>query len=187
MSASVGAAGCSAIQQLTALRSVDFSLAGVSDGVLAGIALDEIGSWRDLSLIDAGRLAVAVTEGNLPMQFNVLVQADNPVDNPTARMTRMDWTVLLEEREALSGAVTEEVVLPSGEPTMIPIAVSVNLIDFFEGNAQDLFELALSLSGRGGAPKQVAVRASPVITTPLGAIRYPRPITIVDRQVGGSR
>ncbi len=179
------ASGCATIQQLTALRSVDFSLAGVTEASIAGIALDQVGSWEDLSLTDAGRLALAVAQRDLPMHFQVLVLADNPADNPAARLTRMDWTLLLENRETLSGALTEEVVLPSGEPRVIPIAVSLNLIEFFEGNAQDLLELALSLSGQGGAPKQVAVRASPVISTPLGAIRYPQPITIVDRQVGG--
>jgi len=183
----VAASGCATLQQFAALRSVDFSLDGVADVRLAGIDLERIRSYEDLSVLDVGRLALAVRQGSLPLQLQVRVLAENPVGNPSARLTRMDWTLLLQDRETLSGALTEETVLLSGEPRVVPIDVSLNLIDFFEGNARDLVELALSLAGQGGAPKQIAVRASPVISTPLGPIRYPQPITIVDRQVGGDR
>jgi hypothetical protein len=44
--------------------------------------------------------------------------------------------------------------------------------------------LALSLSGRGGAPTEVTLRATPTIETALGPIRYPRPITIVTATTG---
>ena len=76
-------------------------------------------------------------------------------------------------------------MLRPGAPTDVPITISLDLVDFFEANARDLVELALSLSGRGGAPKEVALRATPVVDTPLGPIRYPEPITIVSREVGG--
>jgi hypothetical protein len=66
----------------------------------------------------------------------------------------------------------------------VPLDVSLNLVEFFQGSARDLVELALSLSGQGGAPKEVALRATPVVDTPLGPMRYPRPITIVSREVG---
>ena len=184
MASVLALSGCATLQQFAALRSVDFSLDEVADARLAGIELASIRSYEDLSLLDVGRLALALRQGDLPLQLQVRVLAENPADNPTARLTRMDWTLLLQDRETLTGALTEEIELPSGAPTVIPIDVSLNLIDFFEGNAQDLLELALSLAGQGGAPKQIAVRASPVISTPLGAIRYPQPITIVDARVG---
>ena len=60
-----------------------------------------------------------------------------------------------------------------------------NLIEFFEGNARDLFELALSLAGQGGESKEVALRILPTVSTPLGPIRYPNPVTIVNREIGG--
>jgi hypothetical protein len=97
----------------------------------------------------------------------------------------MDWTLLLQERETLSGVFENEVLLAPGQPTDIPITISLNLVEFFEGGAQDLLELALSIAGQGGAPKDVALRAIPMVDTPLGPIRYPQPITILNREVGG--
>jgi hypothetical protein len=178
--------GCATLQQFAALRSVDFSLDRVSDVRLAGIDLARIDSFDDLGFADAARLALAVTEKRLPMDLQVHLLAENPADNATdARLLRMDWTLLLQERETLSGVFENEVLLAPGQPTDIPITISLNLVEFFEGGAQDLLELALSIAGQGGAPKDVALRATPVVDTPLGPIRYPQPITILNREVGG--
>lgn len=177
--------GCATLSQITALQRVDFSLEGVSGVRLAGVELDRVGSFSDLSLTDGARLASAVANRELPLSMNVLVLAENPADNFTdARLVRMDWTLLLEERETVSGRISEELVLPRGQPTGFPVLVELNLVEFFEGNARDLFELALSLTGQGGAPKEVALTALPTIETALGPITYDRPIRIVGGTVG---
>lgn len=177
--------GCATLRQMAALSNVDFSLDRVSDLRLAGIDLGRIDSFDDLGFADAARLALAVSEQDLPLDFRLHLLAENSADNTTdARLIQMDWTLLLQERETLSGVFEGNVLLPPGEPTDVPISVRLNLADFFEGSAQDLLELALSLSGQGGAPKEVALRATPVIDTPLGPMRYPQPITILSREVG---
>ena len=99
----------------------------------------------------------------------------------------MDWTLLVEGRETLSGVFDDEVVLPPGEPRDIPFPVTLNLVEFFDGSARDLFDVALSLAGAGGEPAELAIRASPVVQTVLGPIRYPRPITLVRGRVGQDR
>jgi len=178
--------GCATLQQFAALRSVDFSLDRVSSPRLAGIDLQQVRSYEDLGYADAARLALALVQESLPMDFRLHLMAENPADNSTeARLMRMAWTLLLQDRETVSGVFEEEVLLPPGQPRDIPILISLDLVDFFEGSAQDLLELALSIAGQGGAPKEVALRASPIVDTPLGPIRYPTPITIVSRQVGG--
>ena len=192
--------GCATLGQITALQRVDFSLEGVGGVRLAGVELDRVRSFSDLSLTDGARLASAVANGELPLSMNVLVLAENPADNFTdARLVRMDWTLLLEDRETVSGRITEELVLPRGkrrpggwriahlprgQPTGFPVLVELNLVEFFEGNARDLFELALSLTGQGGSSKEVALTALPTIETALGPITYDRPIRIVGGTVG---
>lgn len=178
----LGAAGCATLQQIAALRNVQFNLDRASDVRLAGIELTQVHSFNDLSLVDAGRLVLAVSQSQLPMDFQLHVLAENPADNTTdARLVRMDWTLLLQGRETLSGVFDREVLLPPGQPVDVPIVISLNLLDFFQGGAQDMLDLALSLSGQGGAPQDVELRATPVIDTPLGPMRFPQPITIVSR------
>jgi hypothetical protein len=185
LAALVSLGGCATLQQIAALRDVDFSIDRVANAQLAGIDLSRVRSYSDLSAADAGRLALAVSQRDLPMSFDVHLRALNPEDNSVdARLVRMDWTLLLQDRETLSGTFADETVLPRGVPVDVPIGVSLDLIDFFEGSARDLFDLAMDVAGRGGEPTAVTLRAVPTVDTALGPIRYPRPITIMSREVG---
>ena len=182
-----GSAGCASLQQVMALRDVDFSFDRVANATLAGVDLERIRSFSDLGLADAARLTAAVADRNLPLSLDVHLTARNPDDNTVdARLVRMDWTLLLDGRETLSGVFADEIVLPPGQPRDVPIPVTLNLVEFFDGSARDLAELALALAGVGGESAEVAVRASPVVQTVLGPIRYPRPITLVRGTVGGA-
>lgn len=178
-------AGCAALQQYAALGNVDFSLDRVSSLRVAGIDLSRVNSFNDIGFSDAAVLISSVAQNRLPMAFQLHVTAENPVDNRVdARLMEMGWTLFLQDRETLSGVLDQEYLLPPGQPTDIPITISLDLLEFFDGNAEDLLELALSLANQGGEPKEVALRATPVVDTPIGPIRYPRPITILSREVG---
>ncbi len=177
--------GCATVQEIIALRSVDFQLDRVTDVRLAGISLAHVRSSADLSLGDGARVAAALATRELPLSFRVNLIAANPTSNRvTARLVRLQWTLFLEDTETISGQIPHEYELPPGQPTSIPIDVSLDLLDFYQRSGRDLIDLAMNLAGAGGAPKQVAVRAVPTVDTPLGAISYPRPITIVSGSVG---
>ena len=95
----VALAGCATLRQITALRRVDFSLAGVEDGRLAGVELRRIASYRDLGARDIARIALAVTRGDVPLDFRVMIRAENPAGNRTAAtMVRLAWTLLLDDQ-----------------------------------------------------------------------------------------
>ena len=177
--------GCATLQQITALRQVHFTIDRVSGVRLAGIRLRRLQSYRDLSVAQAATLANALARGDLPLAFNLHLRAENPDDNAvSARLIRLQWTLLLEDRETVSGAVEREYVFPPGEPQDVPVAIALNFTEFFEHNARDMVELALNLSGQGGSPKEITLRAVPTIETALGPIQYPRPITIMSSEVG---
>ncbi len=177
--------GCATLQQIAALRQVDFSLDRLSRLELAGVRLDDKRSYGDLGVADVTRLTLALAEGRLPLAFNLDVQGENPADNAAdARLVRFDWTLLLDDRETVSGVFADEVVFRPGEPTTFPVQIELDLLEFFEGSARDLGELALSLTGQGGAPKNVALRAVPTVNTALGPIRYPGAITVLSTRVG---
>jgi hypothetical protein len=182
----ISLSGCATLQQLAALREVDFTIDRMSGVRLAGVDLSGITSYRDLGIAEVGRLTLAVSQGELPMDFTLHLTATNPADNSAdARLVRMDWTLLLQDRETIRGEFGDETLLRRGQPTDVPIAMSLNLFEFFSGSAQDLVDVALSLAGQGGSPREVSLVATPSIDTALGPIRYPRPITIVSREIGG--
>ena len=97
----------------------------------------------------------------------------------------MDWTLFLEGRQTVSGTFNDEVALPSGQVTQVPIRMRLDLVEFFGNNLGDLIELAAALSGeQGGRSKEIRLQASPTIQTALGPIRYPGQITILQQSLG---
>lgn len=177
--------GCASIREIANLRNVRFGIDALSGLEVAGIDVMGVRTYEDLSAIDVIRIGSAVSQRELPVRFVLDIGAYNPEDNGVqARLVRMDWTLLLEDQETISGVFEEELVIPSGESRHFPISVQLDLIDFFDRNARDLVELALSLAGEGGEAKNIKLRATPVINTVLGPIRYPEPITIVSGTIG---
>lgn len=179
--------GCQTLREITALGKVAFALDRVSDLRLAGVDLSRIDSYSDLSASDLGRLTSALLSGRMPMAFNLHVSAENPSDNTVqARLVEMDWMLLLQDKETISGRLDREVMLPPGQPTDIPLRMSLDLVDFVEGSVVDLVELALAVAGDDrGRPKEIALRARPTVQTAIGPIAYPGEITIVSGTVGG--
>lgn len=177
--------GCQTLREVANLRNVSFALDRVGDASLAGIDLRRVNSYQDLTAGDVLRLTQAVTRNELPLDFTLHLNAENPPENDVqARLVEMDWTLLVDDSETVSGVFDGNIVLPPGEPRDVPIPIRLDLIEFFDGGAQDLLELALAIAGQNGAPKRIQLRATPTIDTAIGPIRYPQPITVASRDVG---
>jgi hypothetical protein len=182
------AAGCATLRQIAALRAVDFALGPVTGARVAGVDLGPVRSFADLTAGDLARIGSAVARRTLPIEFTLGLEATNPAENQvTARMVRLDWTLLLQDRETVHGTIDSAVTLPAGETRTIPMTMRLDLYRFVQGSARDLVELVLGLTGRSSTPTRVSLRALPTVDTPLGPITYPSPITIVSRTVGGDR
>lgn len=183
-----GLVGCQTLQQIAQLRNVDFAIDRASQGRLAGVNLDRYEGYADLRATDIARVGAAIAAGNLPLDFTLHLAARNPGENNVAaRLVRMDWTLFLEDRETISGQYDNEILLPPGEVSDVPINISLDLMRFFGDNIQDMVDIAMAATGQGGAPRRIHLEATPIIDTRLGPIRYPEPITIVSRDLGGTR
>lgn len=180
-----GLASCRFLREVTNLRDVDFAIDSVANAQLADIDLSEIRSFEDLTPAHVTRLTLALARNELPLTFDLQLAARNPDENAVAaRLVTMDWTLLLEDRETISGTFEGDVVIPPGETRQVTIPIELDLVRFFEENARDLVDLALAVSGRGGEPKQIKLQATPVIRTRLGDISYSEPIIIESREFG---
>ncbi len=171
--------GCAALQQYAALTRVAFSLDAVGDGRLAGVPLARIASFRDLSTADAARLVATLGRGTAPLEFTVDVGASNPASNHTdARLTHLDWLLLLDGKETVRGAIDSSYLLPAGEPVTIPVRVQLDLRQFFSGNLEEIVNLAAVFAGASKDPTRVTLELTPHIDTPLGSLTPPQPIRV---------
>lgn len=175
---------CQTLREVANLRDVQFRIDRTSEGQLAGINLDRLDSYRDLSGTDVARLSSSLSRGELPLSFTLHLEATNPEsNNVNARLTEMDWTLLLDDQETISGEFNREVVLSPGTPEDIPLGIKLDLVEFFDDNLQRLVNLAASVGGQG-PPTNVKLRMQPTVQTPIGPMKYPEPITVASRDVG---
>ena len=180
-----GIAGCATLKSITALKQVAFAIENVRGVRLAGVSLDNVRRPGDISAFDAARIGAAVLSRHVPLEFDIHMTGSNPPDNPTtARLVRFQWTLDLNGHETVSGSLDTAYTFVPGMPTDVRLPVRLDLAQFFQNSASDALNLALGLAGLGNQQTEVVIRAVPTIDTPLGAITYPNPITIVRRTVG---
>jgi hypothetical protein len=179
--------GCATLASMAALAQVRFALGNVTHLRLAGVDLLQVRGYEDLSALDAIRLGSAVAQGVLPLEVGMDVDATNPEGNPEARLAALDWNLFLEGRETVGGRVADNLRLPPGATTPVPILARLDLLEFFDGSARDLVNLAAGLAGVGGEPVALRVEAMPTVETALGPVRYPRPLVLEGRAGGQPR
>lgn len=178
--------GCTALREVANLRKVQFAIDRVSNPRLAGVDVSGIESYSDLRTTDVLRLGSSLSEGKLPMAFTLHLEATNPASNSVdARLTEMDWTLLLEDQETVTGRFEREIVFSPGEPTDVPIQVDLDLLRFFDDNLRSLVALTSAVV-QGEPPQTIKLQVQPTVTTRLGRFEYPSPITVVNKAVGGN-
>ena len=179
------AVSCQTLRQVSNLKDVQFRIDRATNVQLAGIDLGGVRSVEDVSGIDMARLGSALSRGELPLSFTLFVEAENPASNSVdARLTQMDWTLLLDDTETISGTSDREVVLPPGTPKEVGVDIDLDLVEFFDRNLQSFLDLATAVAG-DGPPANLKLRVRPIIQTPIGRMKYPTPITVVSKDVGG--
>ncbi len=171
--------GCTALQEMAALRSVAFAFDRVADVRVAGVRVGAGARFTDIGVADAARLGAAVAAKSVPIELVAHVSATNPRENTVAaRMTDLEWTLFVEDREALAGMLGQVVRIEPGQTADVPVTIRFDLLNLKNGGARDLFDLALGIAGEGSVRKDLRLELVPTIETSLGPIRYPAPIVV---------
>ncbi len=180
---------CATLNALAGLSRIQFKLDNVQSVRLAGIDITNKHSVSDFSVMDGINLAAAFASGHFPLTFTLNVDAKNP--NPPSsiaafnalKISDFPWRLLLNGQQTIAGNIGAPVgVPPGGGTTVIPLQASIDLKQFFVNQGYDqLLQLALALSGRGGV-SHVQLQAQPTMSTPIGSLRYPGELTIVNTQ-----
>lgn len=178
---------CATINALASLSRIQFKINDAQSVRIAGIDVANKHSVSDFSVMDGLNLMQAFTSGRFPLTFTLNVAAKNPnAPNPTygaLQVTDFPWRLLLDGHETISGNIGSPIgVPPGGQTTIMPLQVTVDLKQFFANEGyNDLLNLALALSGQGGS-SHIQLKAVPTMATPIGSMRYPGELTIVNTE-----
>ncbi len=180
----LGICGCTALQEVAAVRSVAFSFDRVGEVRLAGVPLGPATRFSTLGIADLARLTAGVVTSNVPLELVVHARAENPASNHVAaRLVSVVWRLFIEDRETVAGTFGDALNIMPGKSADVPVAVRFNLYDLGSGGAKDLFETATAIAGYGTIVKNLRLELVPTIDTSLGPIAYPVPV-VLRRTVG---
>lgn len=171
--------GCAGMSDVTHLRNLTFDFDGVSDTRLCGISIGPGASYSNLGMADLARLTAALLTHEAPFEAIIHVKASNPAANRVAAtLSRMDWTLFVDDRQVLQGGLADRVECHAGLSSDIPLGVRIDLLKLGVSGAHDIYDLALAIAGQGTITKELRLELVPTVDTPAGPITYPAPVVV---------
>lgn len=180
---------CSVYETMVNLSRLKFKLGAVNNFTVSGINISGKKSLQDFSPLEVVNLTSVIASGKLPVSFTLNVEAKNPNDGTggypktDATLKAFPWRLEIDNVETISGNIGSPVTVPgTGEVTNIPLTMNIDLIEFFGNKGFDnLINLALTLGGQQGSSTRLSLFASPTVSSPVGDIKYPGELKIVDQ------
>ncbi len=183
---------CSVYDSIMNFSKLKFKLGSINNFKVGNIAVSNKSKLSDFGAMDIVNLTSKVISGKFLVTFTVNVLAQNP--NGSSSMSaisleKFPWTLYINNKKTISGNITNPISVPAvKEATVIPLEMSLNLMEFFEGDGlNNLINLALSLGGKKGSEANIKLVAEPILGTPLGNLSYPTPLTILDKNFTGGK
>jgi len=180
---------CSVYQTMVNLSRLQFKLGDVNNFTVNGINISNKKSLQDFNALELLNLTQSIATGKLPASFILNVEAKNPNDGTggyqktNATLKEFPWRLEIDNVETIDGNIGTSVTVPgTGEIQNIPLTMNIDLIEFFGNKGLDnLVNLALTLGGQKGSSAKLALFATPTVTSPIGDIKYPGEIKIVEQ------
>lgn len=171
---------CKQFKQMANFTKCQFRMSTVQNTNLAGVNVQQIQSLSDLNLLQAGKITAAYASGTMPLTMTLNVEAQNPND-ATAAMNRMEWILLIDGKEIVTGILNDRVtVAPSGGTTTIPVQIKADLRKIMAKNSmQENIDIGMGLAGAGNKPSpKLSMKIKPSIMIGNLTIPYPGYITL---------
>lgn len=180
---------CSVYETMVNLSRLKFKLGTVNNFTVNGINISNKKSLQDFNPLELLNLTQSIASGKLPASFTLNVEAKNPNDGTggypqtNATLKAFPWRLEVDDVETIRGNIGAPVSIPgTGEITNIPLAMNIDLIEFFGNKGLDyLMNLALTLGGQQGSSSKLSLYATPTVSSSLGDIKYPGELKIIEQ------
>ncbi|MCL5029940.1 MAG: hypothetical protein M1480_13085 [Bacteroidetes bacterium] len=181
---------CSVYKTIVNVSRLKFKLGTVNNLSINGVSLEGKTNIKDFSPFEILRITSAFANKSFPVSFLVNVEAKNPNDG-TSGYPRTDielksfpWNLYIDDKETIGGNINNSVSIPgTGEITIIPIRVDIDLLRFFKDKDYDqLINLAFAISGDKSHASKIALYAQPTVSTSIGDVTYPGKLKIISKE-----
>jgi hypothetical protein len=180
---------CSVIQTMQNIARLKYRLQSANEYMLAGIPVSDKKSIKDFNAIEVLKLTSGFAKGSLPLTFILNVEAKNPNDGSGGykrtdiNIAAFPWRLFINDKETVKGDIGKPVFVPGkGESVIIPLRIEFDIAKSFKNKSlDDILALILQIGGVKGSTSNLKLMVQPVLGTPIGKIKYPDEITVVDK------
>lgn len=165
---------CQTLQMMQNFAKCEFRLAQLSNVNALGIDMTGKRSFSDFNLLDAGKVVQALAGNQFLLNFVANVEVRNPNAEP-AGLNRMDWILMVDNKEVLNGTLNQAVNVPANNGTTImPLNLSIDLKKIFANQSRDeTLSLAFDLAQQGNNTTRLMLRVRPYINIGGAELAYP--------------
>jgi len=158
--------GCKAIQkqvsEIQAFTKCRFRIGSVNNIRLAGVDVQNVRTFNNLSVMNVATLTSAYLGKNMPLSFVLNIDGQNP-GTTQAALGGFDWQLLIDGQQFLTGNnPTRVTIAPNGGTTAIPMQINLELFKALSGKSKDaVMNFGLALAGQNGQSSRIALRIKP--------------------------
>jgi hypothetical protein len=173
---------CSILDQANEIKAFtrcSFRLVDIQDAVLAGVDIQDVESFSDLSFSETSKISMAALSGELPLDLTVNLEVENP--NPEkASVSALYWVLYIDDMEITEGRISDKVIVPpDGGRAIMPVPVQVDLWEVITGETSDaIMNFAMNLGGSGEYPTRLKLKIKPSVYVAMKKLNYPGFFTI---------
>ncbi len=169
---------CASVNGLKNFAQCKFELKNVTNVNMAGVNVTNKNDIKKLSANDYAKFIKAISEKKLPLTFDVNVGVRNPNDKD-ARLDGLDYILWIDDIEATSGVMTQQVNIKSKESQDVKMPFQTDLYKLLSGkNATKIISFALDLATDNADKSRVKVSLKPFFTVAGKTVKFPSYITI---------
>ncbi|MEJ8757079.1 hypothetical protein WG947_08735 [Pontibacter sp. H259] len=171
---------CKQASDLKAFTEANYKLQGIKDLRLNGIDVTGKRSYFDFKTAEGDSLLNAFTTNNLKATTTLYleVQMQDPEVARTMEITDLEWQLLIDGKETLTGNVMQPLTLQNGE-NELPVRTTVTLAEVEGIQNYEGFSMLTTLISQGkDASNRLVLRIKPTIKTPVGNITVPDYINV---------
>jgi hypothetical protein len=173
---------CSSVKELSALKDCRYTVQKADQYVLNGKPLNSASGLQNLSLSDILSLAGALSRKDLPLNFNLYVNVQNP-NTKDAAFNKMDWMFFSDDTQIAEGSINERFEVDAGESNVWKIPVTVNMYDIFSNEkAPEIIAQLINADFyvKDDLPEFLSLRVKPYFMIAGKQVPYPGTVKVYE-------
>lgn len=155
---------CSILQQAKTLSNCTFDFAGVKHFKIANVSLYKINNINDINLSDATQILTALSKKKTDLSFDVIIKGNNP-NKKAASIDKLEYIILLENQEIISGELNEKFIIPAYGSSLISINANIDALKILNVKTlKNVYVLYQNISGNNSEKKsKISIKIKPTI------------------------